>query len=84
VIASFDGRPIQSSQDLTMQVAGVPPGKQARVEYYRGGKRRTAEVTLAKRQEGGETAQRARGEGGRLGVRAQDLDAALATWLGTS
>jgi serine protease Do len=88
VIVKFGGEPVESSRDLSAQVASVRPGEKAAVEYYRDGQRRTAEVAVERRggaaaaaREGGEALDQGRG---RLGIDAQDLEPGLARQLGTS
>jgi Do/DeqQ family serine protease len=46
VILAFEGKPIESSQELGYRAATMNIGNQAIVEYQRGGKRTEAQVTL--------------------------------------
>jgi S1-C subfamily serine protease len=50
-IVAIDGRPIQSSDDVSAAVAARRPGEQAKVTVFRGGNRRTLTVKLGTRPE---------------------------------
>jgi serine protease Do len=75
VIASFNGKPIDSAHDLLFAVADCAPGQEASLTYIRDGKEHTIKVTLAARP--GEVAQTTPGkETDALdGVTCSDLDA---------
>jgi serine protease Do len=47
VIVSFNGKPIEKSQDLSAAVLRTKPGTKVPVEVIRGGKRQTLTVTVA-------------------------------------
>ena len=57
LIVSFDGKEIESSDELAAAVAGKQPGDTVEVEYYRDGEKETAEVELGERPSslGGQT-----------------------------
>jgi serine protease Do len=86
VIVALDGEPIDSSRELVRLVAEIQPGETAELEYLRDGDRRKTEITLAEResamQAGGAHARQ--GEGGRLGIGAQNLTSQLASQLGST
>jgi S1-C subfamily serine protease len=46
IVVSVDGRPVSEPQDLREAVAGLKPGDKVRIEAYRGGEKRSFEVTL--------------------------------------
>jgi serine protease Do len=48
VVLSIEGKAVQSTGQLRNVVAASPVGKAVRVEFMRGGERRTASVTLAR------------------------------------
>jgi serine protease Do len=85
VIVAFNGKPVDSSRDLTRQVADAAPGETVDVVYFRDGERKTTEVTLGKRETTRETATEAPGARGhsRLGIRGRDLTPQLAAQIGT-
>jgi S1-C subfamily serine protease len=49
LIVSFDGKEIESSDELAAAVAAKQPGDTVEVEYYRNGEKETAEVELGER-----------------------------------
>ena len=49
LIVKVDGRDISKPEDVAAAIADKKPGEKVTVEYYRGGKKRAAEVTLGKR-----------------------------------
>ena len=49
LIVKVDGQKIVVPQDVAVAIGDRRPGDRVKVEYYRGGKLRTAELTLAKR-----------------------------------
>jgi S1-C subfamily serine protease len=57
LIVSFDGKEIESSDELAAAVAAKQPGDTVEVEYYRDGEKETAEVELGERPSslGGQT-----------------------------
>jgi S1-C subfamily serine protease len=59
LIVSFDGKEIESSDELAAAVAAKQPGATVEVEYYRDGEKETAEVELGERPSalGGQTQQ---------------------------
>jgi S1-C subfamily serine protease len=59
LIVSFDGKEIESSDELAAAVAAKQPGDTVEVEYYRDGEKETAEVELGERPSalGGQTQQ---------------------------
>jgi len=50
-ITSVAGRPVREPEDVAGAIVGRRPGERVRVEYERGGRRRSAEVTLGRRPE---------------------------------
>jgi serine protease Do len=46
VVTGIDGRPITAETDLTLALNRKRPGDAVNVEYYRGGQKMTAKVTL--------------------------------------
>jgi S1-C subfamily serine protease len=46
LIVAVDGTPVSEPEDLRVAVADKKPGDKLEVEYYRGGEKQTAEVTL--------------------------------------
>jgi S1-C subfamily serine protease len=46
VIVAVEGRPVAAPEDLGVAVAGKKPGDKLEVELYRGGEKKTVEVTL--------------------------------------
>jgi S1-C subfamily serine protease len=49
VITKINGRPITRTDDFSEQITRYEPGDKITLEIYRGGERRTAEVTLGER-----------------------------------
>jgi serine protease Do len=49
VILTFNGQAIEDSRDLTQKVGQAQVGRDARIEYQRGGQRRTASIRLGER-----------------------------------
>ena len=49
LIVKVDGREVGEPEDIAAAIADNKPGDRVAIEYYRGGKLRTVEVTLAKR-----------------------------------
>jgi S1-C subfamily serine protease len=47
VLTSIDGRPITEQMDLNLALNRKRPGDKVKVEFYRGGQKMTAEVTLS-------------------------------------
>jgi serine protease Do len=52
IVLSIDGKAMSSSHELTSRVAGIPPGKQVRLELLREGKRQKLSVVLGEREKG--------------------------------
>jgi serine protease Do/serine protease DegQ len=52
IITSIDGRPVATFEDLRLLIAQTPPGTKVKVEYFRDAKPQTAEVVLAKLEDG--------------------------------
>ncbi len=79
VLISIDGQPVLNVEDLRSQVAMMQPGKRILVEVYRNAHLRSFEVTLGA-MTGGDAAEQPiidPQEGGRLGVRLEDLSNAV-------
>jgi S1-C subfamily serine protease len=53
VIVKVDGRNVKNPDDVLTAINDNKPGDKVKIEYYRGGKGKTAEVTLANRPSGG-------------------------------
>jgi serine protease Do len=51
IIVRVDGAPVEKTHDLTRLIADIPVGDTARIDYLRGGEPKTAEVTIARRDE---------------------------------
>ncbi len=51
VVTSLNGKPITSPEELSRQVAAVPPGSRVKLQVLRDGKERTIRVKLAERDE---------------------------------
>ena len=49
ILVSFDGQQVRTPAELGAMVALAEPGSVVPVEIYRGGKRRTVQVTLGNR-----------------------------------
>jgi S1-C subfamily serine protease len=49
VITKVDGKPITRSDDFSERITGYRPGDKVTLEIYRGGTKRTADVTLSER-----------------------------------
>ena len=47
VVTAIDGRPITGQMDLNLALDRTRPGDKVKVEYYRGGQKMQAEVTLS-------------------------------------
>ncbi|HEY8206078.1 MAG TPA: trypsin-like peptidase domain-containing protein [Myxococcaceae bacterium] len=91
VITSVDGAKIQTSDALTRMIALKRPGSVSSLEYYRGGKRLEAKVTLGTRPDPNPVPRSAPGrdlpphdEGNkqRVGLSLQDVDPGFAGELG--
>jgi len=90
VIISLDGSKIPTSDALTRMIALKRPGSVSSVEYYRGGKRLEAKVTLGTRPEPPGTPRRAparevavdENSKQRVGLALQDVDPGMASELG--
>ena len=95
VITAFNGKTVLSADDLRDEVRKVEPGKTARVDLVRDGKKKTITVTVGDRPEGNSFIWRSDGEpmrfgrefsmigGPRLGIEAHELeDDGLASYFG--
>ena len=51
IIVAVDGKPVESSHELSRRIAGLPVGAKAKIDLIRDGKTRTVEVTLTKRED---------------------------------
>jgi serine protease Do len=52
IIVKFNGKVIESRDQLVSHITATPPGTKAEVEIVRGGKRKTVRVELGRRDEG--------------------------------
>lgn len=68
VIIALNGRPVADSNDLTRRIGALQPGQTARLEYFRDGNRRTANLRLGVRPS---ISERNNGQGGGRGSSAQ-------------
>ncbi len=86
VVVEFNGQAVESSNHLVHLVADVRPGSTVKVDYYRDGELRSADVTVDERQMHGSPAPESRepDERGRLGISGQNLTSEMASQLGAS
>ncbi len=75
VITSVNGRPVDSSRELTRMIAAIEVGDQTRIDVIRDDRKRRFEVRIAKRDEEKILARTPRKEDGReeLGIRVSNL-----------
>ena len=80
VILEINGTPVNTSRDLTGMVAGLKVGENAAVTVLRDGRRKTFEVTIAKREDERIFARRLQEEkgGGAFGIRVENLTPEMA------
>jgi serine protease Do len=87
LIVEFNGVPVESNSHLVRMVADVRPGQTVKIGYYRDGKLRSTEVSVARRTIDDELAAASpelEGEKGRLGISGQNLTGQLASEIGAS
>ncbi len=85
IIVSFDGKKIDTLNDLPRTVASTPPGKMVKVVVIRDDKRKTLDVKVGTKREEGEvaTAKGSDGKrGGRVGLSVEALTSEMASRLG--
>lgn len=93
IILSFDGKPVDEMRELPRLVAETKVGKEVAVDIWRGGKRRTFEVTLGELEEESPQAETAQSGGDKnsqtssegesvMGMRIAPLTSALRDRLG--
>ena len=84
IITKFNGVWVNNSRQLRNRVANTAPGTKVKLEFFRGERTRTVEVTLGRLNEG-DAASRGHGESveaAKLGLVATTLTAELASELG--
>jgi serine protease Do len=83
IIVSVDGKPVDSSHELSTIIAGLPVGKPTRITVLRDGKEKTLEVQLGKRQDSEPIAkQDQRNEKSELGLQVKELNPESARQFG--
>ena len=76
IILSINGTKVQDSHDLTALIADIPVGEKISVELMRDGKRKTVEVTIAKRDDseiGSQGSETGQPEETSLGITVSDI-----------
>jgi len=84
VIIEVDGKPVNSSRELTATIASIPVGKKTTVTLLRDGKEKTVNVEIAKRDDSGQLAQRKSEDSERLGIRIAEATPETAKRFGHS
>ena len=81
VILEVNGKPVETTRDLTGLVAGLKVGETAAVTVLRDGRRQTVEVTIAKREDERILSKRLppETEDGAFGIRVENLTAEMAS-----
>jgi serine protease Do len=83
IIVAVDGKPVDSSHELSTIIAGLPVGNQTQITILRDGKEKTLDVQLAKRQDSEPIAkQDNRNEKSELGLQVKELNPESARQLG--
>ncbi|MCF8111346.1 MAG: DegQ family serine endoprotease [Desulfobacteraceae bacterium] len=84
IIVSVNGKKVDSPRELSRIIADIKPGEEAEIKLIRGGKTRTVDVTLAKRDEQklAETGQQPEEPGATgLGITVSDVTEDIASQL---
>ena len=83
IILSINGTKVEDSHDLTAIIADIPVGEKIEVEFMREGKRKTVEVTIAKRDDSevGDQGYTEQPEETSLGLTVSDITDAIARRL---
>jgi serine protease Do len=82
VIVEVDGKPIESSRDLTRTIADLEVGKKTTVTLLRNGKEKTVNVKIAKRGDAEPLAQRKQEDSEKLGIRIAEATPEMAKRFG--
>jgi serine protease Do len=82
VIVEVDGKPIESSRDLTRTIADLEVGKKTTVTLLRDGKEKTVNVKIAKRGDAEALAQRKQEDSEKLGIRIAEATPEMAKRFG--
>ena len=84
IIVEIDGKPVNSSRELTATIAAIPVGKKAPITILRDGKEKTVNVKIAKRDDSELMAKREPQSNGELGIRIAEITPETAKRFGHS
>ena len=84
IIVEIDGKPVNSSRELTATIAAIPVGKKAPITILRDGKEKTVNVKIAKRDDSELMAKREPQSNGELGLRIAEITPEMAKRFGHS
>lgn len=84
VIVEVDGKPVNSSRELTATIAAIPVGKKTPITILRDGKEKTMYVEIAKRDDSETMASREPQSSGELGIRIAEITPEMARRFGHS
>jgi serine protease Do len=82
VVTAVDGKPVESSRELSAMIAGLPVGKKTSITVIREGRERTLKVTLGKRADDVARAETSPRNDGELGLDLRTLDPETAQRFG--
>lgn len=84
IITQIDGKPVNSSHELTATIASIPVGKKTAVTLLRDGKEKTVNVKIAKRDDSELMAKRQSEDSEKLGIRIAEVTPETAKRFGHS
>ena len=84
IIVEVDGKPVNSSRELTATIAAIPVGKKAPITILRAGKEKTVNVKIAKRDDSELMAKSEPQSNGELGIRIAEITPEMAKRFGHS
>ncbi len=84
IILEVDGKPVDSSRELTATIAAIPVGKKAPITILRDGKEKTVNVKISKRDDSELMAKREPQSNGELGIRIAEITPEMAKRFGHS
>jgi serine protease Do len=82
VVIAVDGKEVESSRELSAQIAGLPVGNKTSITLIRDGKEKTVKVTLGKRTDDIGRAGPGKKSEGHLGLELRDLEPETAKRFG--
>jgi len=84
IIIAVDGKPVNTSRELTGTIAEIPVGKKTPIKILRDGKEKTIKVEIAKRDDSERLALQQPESSGELGIRIAEMTPEMAKRYGHS